>query len=128
MQIRNILNGLDLEVGISDVKQFISWISVLHYRSGGDFLACHRDAYKFQAILIMSELGRDFTSGCQYVLSEKYGSIFTEKELKIGDLVMLKSDINHGVYPIDQDTTLSDNSIDGRWIMFSPYHDPSVLS
>ena len=64
------------------------------------------------------------------ILNRNYTVVKTipEKELKIGDLVMLKSDINHGVYPIDQDTTLSDNSIDGRWIMFSPYHDPSVLS
>ena len=128
MQIRNILNGIDLDVGIFDTKQFISWISVLQYRSGGDFLACHKDKYKFQAILIMSQFGKDFTSGGQYILSEDMGSVFTEKLFRIGDLVMLKSDIPHGVYPIDQDAPLSDNSIDGRWIMFSPYNDPAVLT
>ena len=97
-----------------DLKKFISWISVLQYRSGGDFLSSHRDAYKFQAILIMSEIGRDFSSGGQYILNEKSGSTFTEKQFKVGDLVMLRSDIYHGVYPIDQDSVLADNSINGR--------------
>ena len=75
----------------------------------------------------MSELGKDFSSGGQYILSKEHGSFFTEKQLKMGDLVMLKFDIPHGVYPIDQDSVSSDSSITGRWIMFSPYHDSSIL-
>jgi hypothetical protein len=127
MKIRNVLNGLETDISITNTKDFVSWNSVLQYRQGGDFLGTHKDRYKYQAILIMSELGKDFQQGGQYYLHPEKGHVYSERQLKKGDLVMLQSDIYHGVHPIDPLHNSSDDSISGRWIMFSPYHHPGVI-
>ena len=124
IKVKNILNGLSPYFGIKNIKKFISWISVLHYRRGGDYIATHKDNYMFQSILIMSEFGKDFKSGGQYFLNE-HGNNFTEDKFKIGDLVMLKANYYHGVYPIDQN--LKDDGKSGRWMMFSPYVKSSLI-
>jgi len=127
MKIRNVLNGFETDISITDIKDFVSWISVLQYRQCGDFLGAHKDRYSYQAILIMSELGKDFQQGGQYYLHPEKGHVYSERQFKKGDLVMLQSDIYHGVHPIDPFHNLSDNSISGRWIMFSPYHNSKII-
>jgi hypothetical protein len=123
---RNIFSRLPPETGYPDTSRFVSWPCILHYRRGGDFLAAHQDDYAYQLILLLSERGKDFEEGGNYVL--KNGKhLFLEPELKFGDLILLKSDIYHGVHAIDPQHPLNELSEDGRWIMFFPLSDASLL-
>jgi len=127
IKVRNILNNEDIDLTITKTEKFVSWIAILQYRRGGDFLATHKDGYKFQSILMMSEKGKDFLTGGQYFLHDKNGHVFTENNFKKGDLLMLKANCYHGVHPIDPNIQLTNNSIEGRWIMFSPYLDKKII-
>ena len=117
--IRNLLTGLPEGTGTEDISEYISWISCVHYRQGGDFIAPHVDDYAYQTILVLSELGKDFETGGQYYLTNGK-HIYTEPNLRLGDIVVLKSNIPHGVHPIDPFYTLDSYSEKGRWMVFCP--------
>lgn len=118
MIFRNICSGLAPQTGLSDADEFISWPSFIHYRRGGDFLAPHRDDYAFQTILILSQSGEDFTQGGAFYLDPSRHH-FLEPSLEFGDLVLLKSDLVHGVHAIDPQAD-DNGSQAGRWMMFCP--------
>jgi hypothetical protein len=124
--LRNLLSGLPPETGYPDTSRYISWPCILHYRRGGDFLAPHRDDYAYQLILLLSERGKDFEEGGNYVLQDGKHR-FLEPELQFGDVILLKSDIYHGVHAIDPHLPLVETSEDGRWIMFFPLSEASIL-
>ena len=118
MRFRNLCSGLAPETGFVGDDTFVSWPSVIQYRRGGDFLAAHQDDYAFQCILILSQMGEDFSTGGNYYLGPD-GHRYLEPELKFGDVLLLKSDLVHGVHPIDPHQAVED-SAEGRWMMFCP--------
>lgn len=118
MTFRNICSGLAPDTGLSTDCDYISWPSFIHYRRGGDFLAAHRDDYAFQTILVLSQQGRDFEQGGAFYLDESRHH-YLEPALEFGDLVLLRSDLVHGVHAIDPQAS-DDGSQAGRWIMFCP--------
>lgn len=115
---RNVCSGLDPETGQAGDTTYISWPSFIQYRRGGDFLGPHRDEYAFQTILVLSSQGADFTEGGAYYLDSARHH-YLEPALEFGDLVLLKSDLVHGVHAIDPGAE-EDGSQAGRWIMFCP--------
>lgn len=118
MTFRNLCSGLDPRAGLVGDETYVSWPSVIQYRQGGDFLAAHQDDYAFQCILILSDFGQDFETGGNYYLGPE-GHRFLEPDLQFGDVVLLKSDLVHGVHGIDPHLPL-DDSAGGRWMMFCP--------
>ena len=124
VRMRNIINNEEEYECIKFMKKYVSWISMLQYRKGGDFLSPHTDNLNLQVILSMSKLGKDFKKGGQYLIHDKYKHIYVEKYLDIGDVVIFPSKLTHGVYPIDPETK---NKNGGRWILFSPFHKKVLL-
>lgn len=118
MRFRNLASGFAPDTGMRAGCDYVSWPSVIQYRRGGDFLAAHRDQYAFQCILVLSEMGQDFTEGGNFWLGET-GHHFEEPNLRFGDVLLLKSDLVHGVHPIDP-ALHDDGSMAGRWMMFCP--------
>jgi hypothetical protein len=68
--VRNILNNEVIHLIIAKTKKFVSWIELLQCRKDEDFLATHKDRYKFQSILMRSEKGKDFSTVGEYFLHE----------------------------------------------------------
>ena len=126
MRLRNLLVGLPENAGFEDMSRYVSWPCVIQYRRGGDYLAAHRDDYLYQMLLILSEIGSDFETGGNYLL-DSHKHVYNEPALKFGDLVMLRSDIVHGVHPIDPHLSVDEQSERGRWILFFPLSDASLL-
>lgn len=118
MAFRNMCSGLGWGAGFEDVSEYVSWPCIIQYRKGGDFLTAHRDDYAFQTILIMTELGVDFETGGNFYLNDQ-GHNYLEPELKVGDVLLLKSDLAHGVHAIDPHRA-DDGSAAGRWMLFCP--------
>lgn len=118
MMFRNMCSGLPPTAGFEDMSEYVSWPCIIQYRQGGDFLAAHRDDYAFQTILMMTEMGADFETGGNFYLNET-GHNYLEPELQIGDVLLLKSDLAHGVHAIDPHRA-DDGSTSGRWMMFCP--------
>lgn len=118
MRFRNLASGFAPDTGMRAGCEYVSWPSVIQYRRGGDFLAAHRDQYAFQCILVLSQMGEDFAEGGNYYLSET-GHHFEEPNLRFGDVLLLKSDLVHGVHPIDPHLA-DDGGMGGRWMMFCP--------
>lgn len=97
---------------------------IIHYPSGGGHLDQHTHAFDPQRvglILGISERGKDFGQGATYfeVKGEHQSSDLVHN---IGDLLLFKFDIPHGISKIDEEETLDHASERGRWTLVMPYY------
>ncbi len=96
----------------------------IQYPSGGGMLGKHThplEPQRIGLILACSKRGTDFTSGGTYF--ELDGESVSSDEIHdIGDMLLFRFDLPHGISPIDEDAALEDTSERGRWTFVLPYH------
>lgn len=127
ISIINRLAGLPENYGHDPKCGHFYTLSAMCYPKGGGFLGPHVDSYaqKYQALVIMSQLGEDFSEGGLFCFDKDLTNCFIEPELNNGDLLLLPSTVVHGVYPIDP--KVRGSHFEGRWGFFTPMPSSSLL-
>ena len=81
----------------------------------------------YQLILPITEKGKDFKNGGAFVIY-KNKKISIEDELKIGDIIIYKSTIKHGVDEIDDNKKINLNKINGRIVLMNSLYQNFLTS
>jgi hypothetical protein len=112
-------------------KKFIRRISIQYYPQGGGYMQAHSDPIGNHQIsvatVVMSKSGEDYFQGGMFVKinGEK---IYPENDADIGDVILIKGDLEHGVDPIDENANFEPLSGRGRWMMLSAITKPTNSS
>lgn len=97
---------------------------VIHYPSGGGMLGKHThplEPQRIGLILACSERGKDFMYGGTYF--EVDGKIaFSDDIHDMGDMLLFRFDLPHGISPVDQEDKFEHESERGRWTFVLPYY------
>jgi len=92
-------------------------LKVLHYPAGGGFLQQHTHPLEPQRVglvLSASKLDTDLGTGGTYFLLP-FGRVEAAPYHDIGDLILFRYDIPHGVSRVDEDRPLNWQSEAGKW-------------
>jgi hypothetical protein len=117
--LKNLLNDLDADKYMSGIDDdFIPKLSFQFYDSGKGYLERHQDPvgeHQFVVpILAMSQKGADFDQGGLEVKLQNEWKI-VDDNIDVGDLVLLRGDVPHGVEKIDPNKEFELLS-SGRWM------------
>jgi len=121
-KIKNQLNNLDQEKFFNPKKNNDCTIrfSVQFYPKGNGYLEEHSDPIdyhqKYLIQMVMSKKGKDFKKGGLFVQFNKK-KINIDNHVNIGDLVIFKANLNHGVEKIDPSTKPDLLNFKGRWMV-----------
>mgnify|MGYP001162662860 CR=1 FL=1 len=103
--------------------KFISRVGYQFYESGKGYLEEHRDFVgenqKVVPSLIISKKGKDFYTGGFFFKKENGRTILPEEYAEVGDLIIFRPDLIHGVELIDKEIPKKEkNYLNGRWMAF----------
>jgi hypothetical protein len=105
-------------------------LKVLHYPAGGGFLEEHihpLEPQRVGLVLSASKLETDVGTGGTYFLSP-FGRVEAGPYHDIGDLILFRYDIPHGVSRVDEDRALDWQSEAGKWSVVLDLRDTHVQS
>ena len=107
----------------SPSDEFISRVGYQFYESGKGYLEQHRDFVgdnqKVVPSLIISKKGKDFFTGGFFFKKEDGKTIFPEEYVEVGDIIIFRPDLIHGVELIDKDIVSKEKKyLNGRWMAF----------
>lgn len=132
-EIRNqanelIANGMNA-IGSSS-EGLIHRLAVQYYPSGGGYLSAHSDPVGdhqiFIANIVMSECGSDYHGGGLFIKKDLNSEkVYVEQSASIGDVVLFRGDLIHGVDSIDSKEKFEPLAGRGRWMMLSALTKPS---
>ena len=94
-------------------------IKVMHKPRGGGYLASHVHPllpHRVALFLNLSQPGSDYHNGGMEFFTHGV-CVDTREMLRLGDIVVMRADLTHGVSPIDPDHALNWNDEDGLWVM-----------
>lgn len=139
-KIRNIILGFKKNFCVYKPENNLwSACRILQYPSGGGHMSEHSDYILknvsrvnfmnnfYQLILPITEKGKDFKNGGAFVIY-KNKKISIEDELKIGDIIIYKSTIKHGVDEIDDNKKINLNKINGRIVLMNSLYQNFLTS
>ena len=92
-------------------------LKVLHYPAGGGYLAQHvhpLEPQRVGLILSASRIGGDVVTGGTY-FETPAGRVDTSRAHDIGDVILFRYDIPHGVAAVDPGSSLEWHSDVGKW-------------
>jgi hypothetical protein len=97
---------------------------VIHYPAGGGFFVEHvhpLEPQRIGLILALSQRGVDHTEGAgTFTIDGK--TVDASPQHDMGDIVLFRYDILHGVTAVDPNKTMDWSSSAGRWSMVLPYY------
>ena len=121
-KFKNKLNGLEEEKFFNPKKNNDCTIraSFQFYPRGAGYLNKHNDPVdyhqKYLLQMVMSEKGKDFKKGGLFV--EINGKkINLDEHVSIGDLIIFKASLKHGVEKIDSNIKNTNLNFNGRWMV-----------
>ena len=130
-KIRNFILGFDKNFCVTrPEKNLWSACRILQYPIGGGHMSEHTDYILkniskinfmnnfYQLILPITEKGRDFKKGGAYIV-HKNKKIMIENISKVGDIIIYKSTLKHGVEEIDGDKKLNLEKLNGRVVLMN---------
>ena len=101
----------------------IARLSFQFYPAGAGYLNKHQDPVGDNQlavpILIMSQKGKDFTSGGLYAMTSTKGKLYADEIAEPGDIVLINPKLPHGVDIIDSETEPNWLTFNGRWMMIA---------
>jgi hypothetical protein len=124
-QLQNDLAGTEFDFSLSGYR-----LKVLHYPAGGGFLARHAHPLEPQRIGLItggSIIGQDFFAGGTY-FATPFGLVDTTAYHDLGDIVLFRYDLAHGVSVVDENKNLDWNSEAGKWSIVLELRETHALS
>jgi hypothetical protein len=124
-QLQNRIAGTDFPLSLNGVR-----LKVLHYPSGGGFLAEHShplEPQRIGLIMSLSRLGEDVTTGATRFLTSA-GRVDTAHSHDIGDIIVFRYDLPHEVTTVDEDKALNWDSEFGKWSVVLELRETHALS
>lgn len=111
-------------------SELITRLAVQFYPIGGGHLQAHSDPVGSHQIIIanvvMSEHGKDFTDGGLFVKqSLRSNKVYPERDAAMGDVILFKANMVHGVDAIDPRANFEPLKGCGRWMLLSAITKPS---
>jgi len=110
--LQNTVAGTNLELSPNSLR-----LKVLHYPAGGGFLAEHSHQIEPQrvgVILSLSAIGQEIDHAGTF-FSTPFGRVDVAPCHDIGDVVLFRVDVPHGIPPVDAHKALDWNSEAGKW-------------
>src|SRR6266516_4859421 len=123
--LQNEVSGTDFPLSLTGLR-----LNVLHYPSGGGFLAEHShplEPQRIGLILSLSRIGMDVRTGARCFLTPS-GPVDTTDSHDIGDIIIFRYDLPHAVTIVDEDQTLDWNSAAGKWSVVLELRETHTLS
>jgi hypothetical protein len=105
-------------------------LKVLHYPAGGGYLEQHAHPLEPQRVgLILSgaQAGADVSTGGTFFLTP-FGRVDASGQHDLGDLILFRYDLPHGVSAVDADSTLEWSSAAGKWSIVLELRETHALS
>jgi hypothetical protein len=112
LDVENKVAGTQFDLSVTGLR-----LKVLHYPAGGGFLEQHTHPLEPQRVglvLSASKLETDVGTGGTYFLSP-FGRVDAAPYHDIGDLILFRYDIPHGVSRVDEDRAVDWRSEAGKW-------------
>lgn len=125
LDVENEVAGTHFDFSLSGLR-----MKVLHYPAGGGFLEEHvhpLEPQRVGLVLSASQLDTDVGSGGTYFLSP-FGRVEAGPYHDIGDLILFRYDIPHGVSRVDEDRVLDWASEAGKWSVVLDLRETHVQS
>lgn len=120
-QLRNVLSGLPKNAYIdTENESATARVAVQFYPCSEGYMAEHidpLDEHQFAIpTLLLSDYGKDYSSGGFYILNQKNERVLLDKMLDFGSLVLFHTSIPHGVQVVDPQNKISEckTIFDGR--------------
>jgi hypothetical protein len=110
--LQNKVSGASLKLSPDGLR-----MKILHYPAGGGFLAEHSHEIEPQRIGVIASLsakGEEIEHGGT-LFSTPLGKVDVAPCHEIGDVVLFRIDIPHGIPPVDPDKKLDWSSEAGKW-------------
>ncbi len=123
--LQNEFAGTDFPFSLTGLR-----LKILHYPSGGGFLAQHSHPLEPQRIGLiasLSRIGEDVRTGATCFLTP-YGRVDTTESHDIGDIAIFRYDLPHEVTIVDADQPLDWNSAAGKWSVVLELRETHALS
>jgi hypothetical protein len=112
LEVQNKIAGTHFDLSLSGMR-----LKILHYPAGGGFLEEHihpLEPQRVGLVLSASKLDKDVGTGGTYFLSP-FGRVEAAAYHDIGDLILFRYDIPHGVSRVDENRSLDWQSATGKW-------------
>ena len=125
LDLQNEVAGSNLDFSLSGCR-----LKVLHYPAGGGYLQRHAHPLEPQRVgLILggSKIGEDFSSGGTFFLTP-FGNVDTAACHDLGDIILFRYDLPHGVSAVDADKKLDWSSGAGKWSIVLELRETHALS
>jgi len=125
LDVENEVAGTHFDFSLSGLR-----MKVLHYPAGGGFLDEHihpLEPQRVGLILSASKLDTDVGTGGTYFLSP-FGRVEADAYHDIGDLILFRYDIPHGVSRVDEHRALNWRSEAGKWSVVLDLRETHVQS
>ena len=122
-QLKNLLRDLpaDSFLGLDPDRGCTARLAFHCYPAGIGGLNRHQDPFDYHQItvpvLILSEKGKDYKIGGNYVETGENEKLYVDDICKFGDIVYFNAKAFHGVDVIDPETPVDWLSFQGRWII-----------
>lgn len=110
--LQNRVAGTSFDFSLAGLRT-----KVLRYPDGGGYLAEHLhplEPQRIGLILSLSRIGEDFVEGGT-TFRTPLGFVDTNQYHDIGDIIIFRYDLAHGVKPVDAHRKLDWNSESGKW-------------
>ena len=125
LAVENEVAGTHFDLSLTGLR-----LKVLHYPAGGGFLEEHihpLEPQRVGLVLSASKLDTDVGTGGTYFLSP-LGRVEAGPYHDIGDLILFRYDIPHGVSPVDEHRALDWRSEAGKWSVVLDLRETHVQS
>jgi hypothetical protein len=132
--LRDHINKMMSQEALAPIEtnpsELITRLAVQFYPAGGGYLQAHSDPVGSHQMIIanvvMSEHGKDFTDGGLFVKqSPQSEKVYPELDAAIGDVILFKASMVHGVDAIDRQANFEPLNGRGRWMLLSAITKPS---
>lgn len=122
IRMRNLIHADHPDYGVDRRFGILGALTASQYPSGGGFMVEHNDTPKegTSCVLAVTKRGVDFQTGGLYARTDKGEFIDIDAYAGLGDLMCVRSDMRHGVAPIDPELEMDRSLNSGRWMLFSP--------
>lgn len=122
--LNNRINGweADAYLGLEPERDCIARLTFQQYPRGIGHIRRHEDAvgpHKFTTVMLaLSAKGVDYRQGGAYLArGDDGGDYDLDADLAVGDLVLVRSNVEHGVDPIDPEVETDWLAFEGKWTL-----------
>jgi hypothetical protein len=125
LDLQNEIAGSNLDFSATGCR-----LKVLHYPAGGGYLEQHDHPLEPQRVgLILSgaQVGEDVSSGGTF-FETPFGHVDASSHHDLGDLILFRYDLPHGVSTVDEESTLEWSSAAGKWSIVLELRETHALS